>query len=88
MIFQITIHSVIYQTTRKPSKSFEKTIIKEFEGYQMPVPEGYDAMLRAAYGDYMQFPPEKYRKPATDNLVFYDLDHSYLDYKGKYYCVK
>lgn len=72
----------------RPSKSFEETIIKEFEGYKMPIPKGYDAMLRAAYGDYMQFPPEKYRKPATDNLIFYDLDHSYLDYKGKYYCVK
>lgn len=72
----------------RPSKCFKKTIQVDFEGYQMPVPEGYDAMLRAAYGDFMQFPPVEHQKPATDNLVFYDLDHSYLDYKGKYYCVK
>ncbi len=72
----------------RPSKSFEKIIYVDFEGYKMPIPEGYDQMLRAAYGDYMQLPPEDKRTPATDNLVFYDLDHSYLDYKGKYYCVE
>lgn len=71
----------------RPSKSFAKTIYKEFEGYEMPIPEGYDAMLRAAYGDFMQYPPVEHQKPATDNLVFYDLDHSYVDYKGKYYCI-
>lgn len=60
----------------------------DFEGYKMPIPEGYDQYLKNAYGDYMQLPPEKSRVPATDNLVFYDLDHCYLDYKGKYYCKK
>lgn len=70
----------------RPSKSFVEQIYLDFEGYKMPVPAGFDAVLRAAYGDYMQFPPEEARKPATDNLVFYDLDRSYLEYKGKYYC--
>lgn len=70
----------------RPSKSFVNQVCLDFEGYKMPVPAGYDAVLRAAYGDYMQLPPEKARKPATDNLVFYDLDKSYLEYKGKYYC--
>ena len=66
---------------------FEDIIYLDFEGYKMPVPSGYDSYLRSAYHDYMKLPPENKRKPATDNLVFYDLDHSYLDYKGKYYCV-
>ena len=44
--------------------------------------------LYSAYHDYMKFPPENKRKPATDNLFFYDLDHSYKDYKGLKYCVK
>lgn len=70
-----------------PSKEFERITLLDFEGYKMPVPESYDEMLRDSYGDYMQLPPEKDRKPATDNLVFYDLDHSYLEYKGKYYCI-
>ena len=67
---------------------FEKIVYFDFEGYKMPIPEGYDSYLRAAYNDYMKLPIEEKRKPATDNLVFYDLDHSYLDYKGKYYCIK
>lgn len=68
--------------------AFNSTIYVDFEGYKMPIPAGYDQILKAAFGDYMQLPPEKQRKPATDNLVFYDLDHSYLNYKGIYYCRK
>ncbi len=64
-------------------------IIKvEFEGYEMPIPIGYDRYLTRAYGNYMSLPSEKSRVPATDNLAFYDLDHCYLDYKGIYYCRK
>lgn len=70
----------------RPSKSFINQEYLDFEGYKMPVPAGYDAVLRAAYGDYMKLPPKEARKPATDNLVFYDLDKSYLNYKGEYYC--
>ncbi len=32
-----------------------------FEGLQFPIPTGYDAFLRHAYGDYMQLPPEHQR---------------------------
>lgn len=60
----------------------------DFENSKMPIPIGWDRYLKDTYGNYMQLPPESQRKPATDNLVFYDLDHGYLDYKGKYYCVK
>lgn len=70
----------------RPSESFINQVYLDFEGYKMPVPAGYDAVLRAAYGDYMQLPPVEARKPATDNLVFYDLDKGYLAYKGIYYC--
>lgn len=70
----------------KERKSFDDVVYLDFEGHKMPVPAGYDAMLTAGYGDYMQLPPEEKRKPATDNLVFYDLDKSYLEYKGRYYC--
>lgn len=68
--------------------SYDSIIFVDFEGYKMPIPIGYDQYLSSAYGDYMQLPPENQRKPATDNLVFYDLDHSYREYKGKYYCVE
>ena len=68
--------------------AFEEVVYFDFEGYKMPIPAGYDSYLRSAYHDYMKFPPENKRKPATDNLFFYDLDHSYKDYKGLKYCVK
>jgi lipopolysaccharide cholinephosphotransferase len=71
-----------------PYHFFKEVEWVDFEGEKMPVVKEYDKFLRKVYGDYMQLPPEDQRKPATDNLVFYDLDHSYLDYKGKYYCVK
>lgn len=32
-----------------------------FEGRQLPVPSGYDSLLRAWYGNYMQLPPEPER---------------------------
>lgn len=70
-----------------PKSCFNETCWVIFEGYKMPIPGGYDNYLKYAYGDYMQLPPEESRKPATDNIVFYDLEHSYLDYKGIYYCV-
>lgn len=71
-----------------PRSCFDDVVWMDFEGEKMPIPGGYDLFLRNAYGDYMQLPPEKSRVPVTDNLVFYDLDHSYKDYKGIYYCVK
>lgn len=80
---------VRYLATPMRKKSlYDGVIYADFEGYKMPIPKGYDEILKAYYGDYMQFPPEDKRKPAIDNIVFYDLDNSYLDYKGKYYCIK
>lgn len=42
---------------------FSDFISVEFEGKQYPAPIGYDAWLKAFYGDYMQLPPEEKRKP-------------------------
>lgn len=71
----------------EPKSCFDPLYV-DFEGYKMPIPKGYDRLLKSAYGNYMKLPPEEQRKPGTDNLVFYDLDHSYVDYKGRYYCIK
>lgn len=67
---------------------FEDNVYVDFEGYKMPVPKGYEEVLSAYYGDYMQYPPETQRYPQIDNIVFYDLDHSYLNYKGDKYLKK
>lgn len=40
---------------------FDETIKMPFDKYEFRVPKNYDAVLRHAYGDYMQLPPEKDR---------------------------
>lgn len=37
---------------------FEGTVKADFEGMEVPLPVGYDEILRTFYGDYMQLPPE------------------------------
>lgn len=40
---------------------FETTRLMQFEDMEVPVPGGYDMLLRCDYGDYMQLPPESER---------------------------
>lgn len=58
-----------------------------FEDIMINIPSGAEEYMSAIYGDYMQLPPVEERK-VRHNTVFIDLEHSYLDYKGKYYCTK
>lgn len=44
---------------RHPKQDFNKVILKEFEGYQIPVMAGYKRYLKEIWGDYMQLPPEE-----------------------------
>lgn len=66
---------------------YKDVIYMDFEGHKMPVPVGYDEILRSAYGDYMQLPPIEGRIPIT-KVVFYDLENGYKKYKGIHYCVE
>lgn len=50
-----------------------KTIKHTFEGVELNILENYDSILKEAYGDYMQLPPEEERHPY----------HSYKIYKRK-----
>ncbi len=68
-----------------PRKWFEEPAYLEFAGQMMPVPADYEQWLSVSYGDYMQLPPEEERVFRHD-LVFVDLEHSYTQYKGIYYC--
>ena len=70
-----------------PKEAFMSAVWKEFEGTSMPIPVGYDAYLREAFGDYMKLPPEEKQIP-HHNSVCLDLNKSYVEYKGKAYCVK
>ena len=79
---------VRYLSTPLRKKSdYSRVVYADFEGYKMPIPVGYDEILRSYYGDYMQLPPKDKRYSDIANIVFYDLDNCYLKYKGIHYCV-
>jgi lipopolysaccharide cholinephosphotransferase len=42
---------------RAPAQAYDGTVEMTFEGRPYPVPKGYDQILTALYGDYMQPPP-------------------------------
>ena len=44
-----------------PRSYFENSELLDFEGFGVPVPCGYDQILTADYGDYMQLPPAEER---------------------------
>ena len=74
-----------YMKNWYPKEAFEKAIFLPFEDGEMPIPVGYDAYLKIAFGDYMQMPPEEKRVGHHDAL-FMDLSKSYKRYRGIYYC--
>ena len=56
----------------------------DFEDQRLPIPVGYDAYLRTAFGDYTKL-PEKEQRRAHHDCVFVDLDTPYTAYRGIYY---
>jgi lipopolysaccharide cholinephosphotransferase len=73
-----------YMKNRYPYSAFAEATYREFEGREAPLPTGYDAYLRIAFGDYLQLPPEDQRKPHHD-IILLDLDTPYLHYRGTGY---
>lgn len=63
---------------------FDSAVRKDFEGHAMPLPVGYDAYLRMAFGDYMQLPPEE-KRVCHHAFEVMDMDNSYKIYRGKRY---
>ena len=72
-----------YMKNEYPQSAFAKAVYKEFEGYQMPIPVGYDAYLRIAFGDYMQVPPKE-KQVTCHDAVMIDPGRSYKEYKNLY----
>lgn len=50
-------------------KDFDETVMLDFEGYKFCAMAGYDNVLRSAYGDYMQLPPEEDRHGVHDMRI-------------------
>lgn len=76
-----------YMKNQYPKEFFERAVYKQFEGYQMPLPIGYDGYLRMAFGDYMKLPPKEDRVPKHD-AVYINLNEGYKKFKGIHYCVE
>lgn len=71
-----------------PAEYFEGTVLHQFEDAEFCVPEKYDEYLTFRYGDYMQLPPIEEQGVKLDHLLKIDTENSYLNYRGKLYCVK
>lgn len=65
-----------YMRKKYPAAAFSKAEYHDFEGMKVPLPCGYDAYLKTAFGDYMELPPEEQRVPHHD-LAYLDLDTPY-----------
>ena len=73
-----------YMKKKYPISSFEDALWLPFEDTELPIPIGYDAYLKTAFGDYMTPPPIE-KQVAHHDAVFIDLENSYTHYKGEYY---
>ena len=56
---------------RVPAECYSNFVYKDFEGEQFRVPVGYDAVLKAQFGDYMRLPPESERVSHHSNKVYW-----------------
>lgn len=74
-----------YMKNWYPKEAFSKAVFLPFEDTQMPVPVGYDAYLRIAFGDYMELPPIE-KQVGHHEALYMDLEHPYTRYYEKYYC--
>ena len=62
-----------YMRNEYPQAAFAEAEYHDFEGLSLPLPQGYDAYLTMAFGDYMTLPPEDQQAPHHD-LAALDLD--------------
>lgn len=53
-----------YHAWHYPRSWFRETIQIKFDRIEAPVPIGYKGILKAMYGDYMQYPPPEARHPS------------------------
>ena len=73
-----------YMKNEYPKEAFASAVYRKFEGCDMPIPVGYDAYLKMAFGDYMTVPPKEQQTTCHD-AVWIDTKRGYKMYKGIYY---
>ena len=75
----IIITVVDFKRKLLPAKAFEETIYKSFEGFDVPIPADYDAVLKTEYGNYMELPSLENRGTWHSGTIF-DADLPYHEY--------
>ena len=76
-----------YMQNEYPAEIFASAVYRPFEGHLLPIPVGYDAYLRMAFGDYMALPPEE-KQVCHHEYEVLDTERSYRFYRGKAYYTK
>ncbi len=71
-----------------PRKWFESAIDWEFEGLTVKIPVGWQEWLTIRYGDYTEIPISELQGDKIAKFVTLNTHKSYVDYKGKTYCVE
>ncbi|HIQ80574.1 MAG TPA: LicD family protein [Candidatus Scatavimonas merdigallinarum] len=71
-----------YMQYEYPKEAFASAVYKDFEGYQMPIPVGYEQYLKIAFGAYETLPPKQARVPHHE-VVYLDLTRSCYDFDRK-----
>ena len=60
-------------------EDFSSSVLAVFEGLKVPVPIGYDRVLKTVFGDYMALPLIEERGMHHSGVIF-DMDKPYTDY--------
>ena len=76
----LVYHSVLWKKYNFKKDYVMEIIEGDFEGYKVPIPRDYDALLREVYGEYMKFPPVEERGMWHNDMIIYDPEISYIDY--------
>ena len=61
------------------AEDFEEVVTCQFENIEIPIPKGFDRILKTTYNDYHQFPPIENRGEWHSGLIV-DTDRTYKDY--------
>lgn len=68
-----------YSKKLQYASDFSTTLLVDFENFKMPVPVGYDRILKTVFGNYLELPPVKERGLHHDGTL-YDADKPYTYY--------
>lgn len=73
------IASTIYACEKQVylAEDFQNVVYKKFENINLPVPQGYDHILKTIYGNYMELPPLDFRNAHAS--ILFDPDEAYCN---------